>query len=110
MVGRIPVMDVTPLVEHGRYPAKASVGEPFPVTALVFREGHDELGCDVVLTDPRGVRRPPKRMSRVPDQVDRYRADVDADSEGEWTFEVEAWSDALATWLHHIELKVPAGV
>ena len=82
MVGRIPVMDVTPLVEHGRYPAKASVGEVFPVTALVFREGHDELGCDVVLTDPGGVRRPPVRMTRIPDQVDRYTARVTADSRG----------------------------
>jgi starch synthase (maltosyl-transferring) len=110
MVGRIPVMDVTPLVEHGRYPAKASVGEVFPVTALVFREGHDELGCDVVLTDPAGVRRPPVRMAKVPDQVDRYTADVAADTEGAWTFEVQAWSDPLATWLHHTEVKVPAGV
>ena len=41
MVGRIPVMDVTPLVDLGRQPAKATVGEPFPVTATVFREGHD---------------------------------------------------------------------
>ncbi len=110
MVGRIPVMDVTPLIEHGRYPAKASVGETFPVTALVFREGHDELGCEVVLTDSAGVRRPPVRMTRIPDQVDRYEARVTPDSEGAWTFEVEAWSDPLATWLHHTELKVPAGV
>ena len=57
MVGRIPVLDVTPVVEHGRYPAKAVVGESFPVTALVFREGHDQLGADVVLTGPDGVRR-----------------------------------------------------
>ena len=103
-------MDVTPLVEHGRYPAKASVGEVCPVTALVFREGHDELGCDVVLTDPGGVRRPPVRMTKVPDQVDRYTAQVAADAEGAWTFEVQAWSDPLATWLHHTEVKVPAGV
>jgi starch synthase (maltosyl-transferring) len=110
MVGRIPVMDVTPLVEHGRYPAKASVGETFPVTALVFREGHDELGCEVVLTDAAGARKPPVRMVRIPDQVDRYEARVTPDSEGAWTFEVHAWSDPLATWLHHTELKVPAGV
>ena len=55
MVGRIPVLDVTPVVEHGRYPAKAAVGETFPVTALVFREGHDQLGAEVVLTDPDAV-------------------------------------------------------
>ena len=45
MVGRIPVFDVTPVVEHGRFPAKAVVGEAFAVTALVFREGHDQLGA-----------------------------------------------------------------
>ena len=110
MVGRIPVMDVTPVVDHGRHVAKASVGEPFEVTALVFREGHDELGADVVLTAPDGVRRAPVRMTKRPEGVDRYAAPVTPDVEGAWTFEVQAWSDPLATWLHHTELKVPAGV
>ena len=58
MVGRIPVIDVTPLVDLGRQPAKATVGEPFPVAATVFREGHDVLGAEVVLTDPDGRRTP----------------------------------------------------
>ncbi|MEP6817591.1 MAG: alpha-1,4-glucan--maltose-1-phosphate maltosyltransferase [Marmoricola sp.] len=110
MVGRIPVLDVTPVVDHGRYAAKASVGEPFEVTALVFREGHDELGCDVVITAPDGVRRAPVRMRKRPEGVDRHGAMVTPDVEGAWTFEVQAWSDPLATWLHHTELKVPAGV
>uniref|UniRef100_UPI0037C99675 alpha-1,4-glucan--maltose-1-phosphate maltosyltransferase n=1 Tax=Nocardioides terrisoli TaxID=3388267 RepID=UPI0037C99675 len=103
-------MDVTPVVEHGRYPAKAVVGEAFDVTALVFREGHDELGADVVLTDPSGVRRPPLRMSEVPDDVSRMRATVRPDTEGAWQFEVHSWSDPLATWLHHTGIKVRAGV
>ena len=49
MVGRIPVMDVMPVVDLGRQPAKATVGEPFPVRATVFREGHDQLAAEVVL-------------------------------------------------------------
>ena len=57
MVGRIPVMDVMPVVDLGRQPAKATVGEPFPVRATVFREGHDKLGAEVVLTGPDGARR-----------------------------------------------------
>ncbi len=64
MVGRIPVMDVMPVVDLGRQPAKATVGEPFPVTATVFREGHDTLGAEVVPTGPDGVRRPPVRMAK----------------------------------------------
>ena len=45
MVGRIPVMNVMPLVDLGRQPAKATVGEPFKVSATVFREGHDKLSA-----------------------------------------------------------------
>ena len=47
-------MDVMPVVDLGRQPAKATVGEPFPVSASVFREGHDKLGAEVVLTGPDG--------------------------------------------------------
>ncbi|MFF0464138.1 maltotransferase domain-containing protein, partial [Streptomyces mexicanus] len=51
-VGRIPVLDVRPVVQHGRRPAKAVTGESFQVTATVFREGHDAVAANVVLTDP----------------------------------------------------------
>ncbi|MBW8750550.1 MAG: alpha-1,4-glucan--maltose-1-phosphate maltosyltransferase [Propionibacteriales bacterium] len=110
MVGRIPVLDVTPVVEHGRYPAKAVVGEEFPVTALVFREGHDQLGADVVLTGPDGVPRAPVRMHEVPEEVSRMTATVAADSSGAWTFAVQSWSDPLATWSHDAGIKIRAEV
>ena len=114
MVGRIPVMDVMPLVDRGRLPAKATEGEPFPVSATVFREGHDQLSAEVVLTGPDGVRRPPVRMTKVDDGhadvPDRYRAWVTPDKQGAWTFEVQAWSDPLATWEHDAGIKIRAGV
>src|SRR3712207_979383 len=110
MVGRIPILDVTPQLEGGAYPAKAAVGEPFEVTALVIREGHDALAAEVVLVDPKGKRRAPQPMRRTPGNVDRWRATVSADSEGPWQFEVHGWGDPVATWHHHAEVKVPAGV
>ena len=110
MVGRIPVMDVMPLVDLGRQPAKATVGEPFPVTATVFREGHDKLSAEVVLTGPDGTRAAPVRMQRLEEPPDRYVAWVTPDREGAWTFEVQAWSDPIATWQHAAGLKIPAGV
>ncbi|MER6531333.1 maltotransferase domain-containing protein, partial [Streptomyces sp. NPDC001508] len=51
-VGRIPVLDVRPVVLGGRRPAKAVVGETFEVSATVFREGHDAVAANVVLCDP----------------------------------------------------------
>jgi starch synthase (maltosyl-transferring) len=110
MVGRIPVMDVMPLVDLGRLPAKATAGEPLPVSATVFREGHDKLGAEVVLVAPDGSKRPPVRMRPEGDVPDRYAAWVTPDSEGGWTFEVHSWSDPVATWEHDAGLKIPAGV
>src|SRR5688500_6570451 len=110
MVGRIPVMNVMPVVDLGRQPAKATVGEPLPVSATVFREGHDRLGAEVVLTDPSGRRRPPVRMVKHADVPDRYDAWVIPDQEGAWSFEVHAWSDPVGTWQHAAGLKIPAGV
>ena len=110
MVGRIPVMNVAPVVDLGRQPAKATRDEPFRVTATVFREGHDKLGAEVVLTDPAGVQRPPVRMELHPTEPNEYAATVTPDAEGAWTFTVQSWSDPIATWQHAAGLKVPAGV
>jgi starch synthase (maltosyl-transferring) len=118
MVGRIPVIDVMPLLEagptQGPLPVKASLGEPFPVSATVFREGHDRLGAEVVLLSPDGVRRPPVRMRALPPRdrhtVDRYEAWVCADAEGPWSFEIHAWSDPVATWEHAAGIKIRAGI
>ncbi len=76
----------------------------------MFREGHDQLGAEVVLVAPDGSRRPPVRMLPDGDAPDRYVAWVTPDAEGAWTFEVHAWSDPLATWEHDAGLKIPAGV
>ena len=54
MIGRIPLLDIRPLIDCGRRPAKAVVGETFEVSATVFREGHDAVSANVVLRDPAG--------------------------------------------------------
>ena len=110
MVGRIPIFDVAPLVDSGRLAAKATVGEALPISATVFREGHDKLGAEVVLTGPDGVARPPVRMTKAEHPVDRFVAWVTPDATGAWTFTVQAWSDPIATWQHAAGLKIPAGV
>lgn len=118
MVGRIPVIDVEPVLEAGpsagRLPVKASPGEPFPVRATVFREGHDRLGAEVVLVGPDGRRRPPVRMRPLPPSdrhhVDRHEAWVVPDREGAWSYEVHAWSDPVATWQHAAGIKIRADI
>ncbi|MGW4913656.1 maltotransferase domain-containing protein, partial [Streptomyces sp. NPDC004270] len=110
-VGRIPVLDVRPLVQQGRRPAKAVTGESFEVTATVFREGHDAVAANVVLKDPRGRPGPWTPMRELAPGTDRWGATVTADGKpGRWTYQVEAWGDPVTTWRHHAQIKIPAGM
>ena len=110
MVGRIAVVEVSPVVDLGQHPAKATVGEPLPVRATIFREGHDQLAAEVIAVDPAGTRRAPIRMRAMPDLPDRYEAWLTPDVQGAWSFEIHAWSDPIGTWQHDAALKIPAGV
>ncbi|MGO8957061.1 MAG: alpha-1,4-glucan--maltose-1-phosphate maltosyltransferase [Streptosporangiaceae bacterium] len=114
MIGRIPIIDVQPVVrvpgcDGPECPAKAVPGESFQVTATVFREGHEMLGAGVVLTDPDGRRQPPVRMREIAPGTDRYGAEVAPTREGQWHFAVEAWGDPVARWQHDAAIKVPIG-
>ena len=109
-VDRIPVVDVQPVLEAGRWPAKAVVGEAVEVTATVFREGHDAVAATAVLVAPDGSDRASVRMDVVNKGLDTYRADLVPDAEGLWGFRVEGWSDPYGTWSHDAEIKVVAGV
>ncbi|MGW1933866.1 maltotransferase domain-containing protein, partial [Streptomyces sp. NPDC001919] len=109
-MGRIPVLDVRPLVDCGRRPAKAVAGESFEVTATVFREGHDAVAANVVLRGPSGRPGPWTPMRELAPGTDRWGAEVTPDAEGLWTYTVEAWSDPVATWRHVAKIKIPAGI
>ena len=47
--GRVEIDDVQPVVSYGAYPAKAVVGEIFPVSAAVWRDGHDAVAATLVV-------------------------------------------------------------
>ena len=108
-MGRIPVLQVTPCIEHGAFPAKSVVDEPFEVTATVFREGHDAVSATVVLTDPEGGERH-LPMTLIAPGLDHWSATVSADRTGLWSYRVEGWSDPYGTWAHDATIKIAADV
>ncbi|MEU6573904.1 maltotransferase domain-containing protein, partial [Streptomyces sp. NPDC046805] len=110
VTGRIPVLDVRPVVQRGARPAKAVTGESFEVSATVFREGHDAVAANVVLRDPRGRPGPWTPMRELAPGTDRWGATVTAGEPGLWTYSVEAWGDPVTTWRHHARIKIPAGI
>ena len=110
MIGRIPITDISPVVDCGQWPAKAVAGETFQVSATVFREGHDAVAAGVVLTAPDGQRGRLRPMRELAPGTDRWGVSVCLPTEGDWLFRVEAWSDPIATWLHDAEIKIPRGM
>ncbi|MEU9125466.1 alpha-1,4-glucan--maltose-1-phosphate maltosyltransferase [Streptomyces sp. NPDC048506] len=109
-VGRLLITDIRPSVDGGRRPARAVPGEPFEVSATIFREGHEKLAAHVVLTGPDGQPGPVVRMTERVPGTDRFTAHVTADRTGEWTYRVEAWGDPIATWRRTAKAKIPAGI
>ena len=114
MVGRIAVTELSPSVSCGQYPARAVTGQTIDVSAVVFREGHDAVAADVVVTGPDGKRRPFLRLQPGAPGTDRWHAPLvvpdEPGSQGMWTFAVHGWSDPLGTWWHDAPLKITAGV
>ncbi len=109
-IGRIPVLDVSPVLEQGRWPAQAVVGEAIAIRATVFREGHEAVGATAVLIDPAGRDHSHARMVDIAPGLDRLEARLAPDRPGDWSLRVEGWSDPYGSWAHDAEVKVNAGI
>lgn len=108
-IGRIPVLDVEPVVQNGTLPAKSVVGEEFVVRAKVFREGHDAVNATAVLTDPDGADHYFPMHCDNPG-LSEWSTTVVAHTTGWWRYRVEGWSDPYATWAHDAGIKIGAGI
>jgi starch synthase (maltosyl-transferring) len=139
VAGRIEIDDVAPVVSGGRFPAKAAVGEIVPVSATVWREGHDAVAATLVVRyhgtaypqlveSPPGTRAAtaepvpietlvnpaspvkPQRLPMSPGRTpDVFHGQFTPDSVGLWTFRVDGWGDPIATWRKGVTAKLDAG-
>ena len=109
VLGRIPILDLSPQQPDDLWPAKAFDGEVVPFGATVFKEGHDVIDAAVVLTAPSG-RRVERRMTQVNPGLGRWTTSALVDETGGWTWHVTAWLDDWGTWVHDAGIKVPAGI
>ncbi|MGW4094747.1 maltotransferase domain-containing protein [Nocardia sp. NPDC004750] len=107
MTGRIAIDDTAPSIPGGR-PAKAVVGEVFPVRTVVWREGHDAVAATLVVRAPGASR--PTRVRMTPDyEPDVFNATFTPNTPGAWTYRIEGWSDPIATWRSAVEAKLAVG-
>lgn len=112
MIGRIPIEDISPVVEFGGefVPVKAIANEEITISATVFREGHDGLGVQAILVDANGHELTRIRMREIWPGTDRYEAKLTAPASGDFAFFIEAFDDPFLTWHHDSEIKISADI
>jgi len=112
LINRIPVTDISPTVFFGGdfVPVKAIAGEEIPVSATIFREGHDLLGADVVLYNAQGKELSRSVMREEWHGGDRYQGSVRIPAQGDYTFTIDSYDHPFATWIHDAEIKIPADI
>jgi starch synthase (maltosyl-transferring) len=104
---RITIDDVRPRTPTGAFPAKAVVDVDVPVSATIFRDGHDLLAgrARLRLVGAKAWHDTP--LVHVGN--DHWEAVVAPTTVGRHQLVVEAWTDRFATWRHDVEIKHAAG-
>ncbi|MBN2573635.1 MAG: alpha-1,4-glucan--maltose-1-phosphate maltosyltransferase [Deltaproteobacteria bacterium] len=105
---RVVIADIRPAVDGGRYPTKRVAGDRLAVSVDLVADGHDHLCGDLLVrasADADWVRYPLE-----PQGNDLWQAACELSAIGRWSYTVEAWVDAFATWRWGIERKAGAGV
>lgn len=135
--GRVEIDNVQPVVSCGAYPAKAVVGEMVPVSATVWREGHEAVAATLIVhylgprypqvtkthrvtavQDPESESTNPAEQQRIrplliPMAMSQepyvFNGQFIPDSVGLWTFRVDGWGDPIRTWRRGLVAKLDAG-
>jgi starch synthase (maltosyl-transferring) len=104
---RIQIQRVTPQVDCGRYPVKRTEGDRVDVTAVVFRDGHEQLGASIRFKPPGATRWQEAPLEALGN--DYWAGSFRVDRPGSWCYRVEAWVDRVASLQEELRRKVDAG-
>ena len=107
MAPRIQIQNITPLVDCGRYPVKACVGDEVRVEATIFRDGHEVLGAALRTKRPGATRWRETPMDDLGN--DRWAASFAPDFCGRWSYRVEGWVDPVRSFQWELRRKVEGG-
>jgi starch synthase (maltosyl-transferring) len=107
MTSRIQIQGIEPLVDCGRFAAKACVGDEVRVSATVFRDGHEVLGTVLRVKAPGATRWRDEPMDDLGN--DRFAATFTPGASGRWSYRIEAWVDPVASFQWELRRKLDGG-
>ncbi|HEX5831621.1 MAG TPA: maltotransferase domain-containing protein, partial [Gemmatimonadaceae bacterium] len=106
---RLVIEHISPTVDGGRYPPKRLVDTTVDVSAVILKDGHDQLAARVRFRAPGETAWQSAAMT-YDFAADRWHGPMLVDQPGRWTFVVEGWTDVFGTWREALEKKVAGGV
>lgn len=109
-LSRVVIEQVTPIVDGGRYAIKRIEGDRVPVSAAIFKDGHDMITAEVCLAKKSapGTALVRNVLSYQVD-VDRFFGELRADQVGNHVMWIEAWPDYFGTWARDLQKRIDAG-
>ncbi len=96
-----------PVVDDGRRPAKAAVGDTVSVEAEAFAEGHDVLTCDLLFRPESAPNW--SSLPMVAQVNDIWRGEFPVTMMGQYRFAVYAKVDRFLTWRRDLRARIDAG-
>jgi len=99
---RIVIERVSPQVDEGRWPAKATVQQPLTVEADIYIDGHDRLAATLVTP----AQQLPLRLLGN----DRWRVQITPGTTGLQRWRIEAWLDRWQSYRSELAKKRQAGL
>ncbi|MPY69646.1 MAG: DUF3416 domain-containing protein [Alphaproteobacteria bacterium] len=104
---RIVIEEVSPEINGGRFPAKATPGQPLIVQADIFCDGHGVIDA-AILSRRAGKSAWTESPMRYLDN-DRWRGEIALDHQAPHEFTIIAWRDLFASWRAEVVKKSDAG-
>ncbi len=105
---RIAIESVAPVIDGGRFAAKAISGQPVTVSAVIFADGHDQLAAELLWRPADYTHW--QRMPLMFITNDHWQAELLPSHPGRWVFAIEAWWDQYGSFCHELQKKHRAGV
>ncbi len=102
------IEDLQPLVNAGRYPLKAIVGDYVTVEADIFKDGHDVVSAR--LKWRKAGERPWQEAAMEPLENDRWRGSFTPEENTFYEYTIEAWGDLFLSWRYEFSKKFDAAI
>jgi starch synthase (maltosyl-transferring) len=104
---RIVIEGVSPEVDGGRFPAKATVGDTVDVEADIYADGHDALAARLLYKHEKESGWTETPMRHLVN--DRWHGSFRAEQTGGYVFTITAWVDRFQSWRLDLQKRTAAG-